>query len=152
MTPHKLPQEIADKIKSDASAYSDISRFIAYTRGATAWAPWKVKHDELQATIEDKIDKALHAERNATQAKMTEMEVGYLKQIHGLADALEQIAKEANNSPEDTWGEIAVRMKRIAIIQLQQFKESKNLHSGNKHQWQDDWDIDEQGELNEETK
>lgn len=28
----------------------------------------------------------------------------------------------------------------------------KKLHSGNKHQWQDDWDKEEQGELNEEVE
>lgn len=51
----------------------------------------------------------------------------YTDKAQGLVDALEQIAKEANNSPEDSWGEIAVRMKRIAIIQLQQFKDGKGV-------------------------
>lgn len=63
-----------------------------YFIGATAYAPWKVKYDELQATIDDKIDKALHAERNAIQVKMTEMETGYLKQIQRMADALGKIS------------------------------------------------------------
>lgn len=53
MTPNKLPKDITDKIKADATAaYADIPKFIAYTKGATGWALWKVKHDELKAENE----------------------------------------------------------------------------------------------------
>lgn len=33
---------------------------------------------------------------------------------------------------------------------VQQGMDEDDYNSGNKYQWQDDWDLDEQGELNEE--
>lgn len=130
MTPDKLPKEIQEDIVLSAKAFaagmwSGISKHDANQRiyvasvweaGATAWAGWKVKHDEARKQADD-----LWKETKVALVQLDKAN----KEAQCMADALEQIAKEANNSPEDTWADIAIRMKRIAIIQLQQFKDGK---------------------------
>lgn len=67
MTPDKLPEEIHDTIKAEAklydqSYYTHLSQHSHkapsdhYQAGATAWAPWKVKYDELQAQAQRMAD------------------------------------------------------------------------------------------------
>jgi hypothetical protein len=129
MTHDKLPKEIQEQIKKAAqdklnsAHYGEFSRgyYSGEISGATAWAHWKVKHDELQAAIDDKIDKALHAERNAMQAKMTEMEIGYLKQAQRMADALEFVKDNGLCSETTTMINEA----------LQQFKDGKGKEADN---------------------
>ena len=103
----------------------------------------------ILAAMEDHGDQLLHKERYIIQAKFTSMETGYLQSAQKLVEALEKIA---NNTAWQNW-----QAQEVAKTALQQWNagkegEAKKLHSGNKHQWQDDWDMDEQGELNEETK
>lgn len=148
MTPNdNIPEEIQNEIIADAKR---IKRTLirktdgdviyiegygeGYVAGATAWAPWKVKYDELQATIDDKIDAALHAERNAIQAKMTEMETGYLKQIQSMIDTFQMIVNAPVPANEREYISWFVTAKNIAggVISdweaekyVQQFKDGK---------------------------
>lgn len=112
MTPNdKLPEELQKQIqKQSEEAMSKMDGMIkrgvteesrghfltgyqeGYAEGATAWAPWRVKHDQLEATIDDKIDKALHAERNKIQAKVTASEVTWAKECQSLKDQAQRMA------------------------------------------------------------
>jgi hypothetical protein len=47
----KLPEAIIEKINSSATAYRDIHGFVAYTKGASEWAQWKMHYDELSAEV-----------------------------------------------------------------------------------------------------
>lgn len=59
MTPDKLPKEITDQINNEADLYGFVvpydgsntfyidDKVKGYQEGATAWAGWKVKYDEL---------------------------------------------------------------------------------------------------------
>lgn len=158
MTPNdKLPVDVRKNIWAEAERYAEekvravneehFNVYNAHIAGATAWAPWfvkhnaiqselhgvraendrlkewKVKHDELQAAIDDKIDKALHAERNAIQAKITEMEIGYLKQAQRMADALEFIANSPVSANEREMVSWILTARALAVEQLQQFKD-----------------------------
>lgn len=132
-----IPKETQDRIAADADKeypfdgiISDVSanehrrnigRYrVGYIAGATA---------EAEKT-DTAIDAALHKERNAMQAKMTEMEIGYLKQIQGLADALEALL---NVMPKgDALRYIYAKEVVIAGRQLlQQFKDGKGKEVGN---------------------
>lgn len=115
----KLPQEIQAQIKNEAKKLFPLSfnkiedwglkehEQRTWIAGATEWALWKVKHD------------ALHAERNAMQAKMTEMEVGYVKQIQGLVEALELISNKLSGVNDTITNDI----ESIANKALKQWKD-----------------------------
>lgn len=55
MTPDKLPHRIELKINREADDYRDacpnVAPHIAYNAGATAWAPWKVKHVAIESEL-----------------------------------------------------------------------------------------------------
>lgn len=136
MTPNdKLPKEITDQIKQAAQnmlAFVPDNKY-SYIAGATAWAHWKVKFDELQATIDDKIDKALHAERNKMQAMVTASEVAWAKECQALkdqaqrmADALEEI-RTWHFDEDDTSSWVVSKIKNFALKTLQQFKDGKEV-------------------------
>lgn len=130
MTPDKLPEEITNQINSEADLYGFVipydgsntfyieDKVKGYQAGATAWAGWKVKHDELQATIDDKIDKVLHAERNKMQAKITGIDMDWINRAQGLVDALEWIK---TYGPAD---DITVKFVNKA---LREFKDGKEV-------------------------
>lgn len=67
MTNNKLPEAMQDQIKRTAKHLSGHSPdedttpfkkgfYSGYLSGATAWAPWKVKHNELQAQAQCMAD------------------------------------------------------------------------------------------------
>lgn len=131
MANDKLLLELQEQIITEAEAYKRKPHYrggeplsvspqhylkTGYQAGATAWAPWKVRFDELQATIDDKIDKALHAERNKMQAMVTKMDMDWLQRAQGLADTLEWIRVYGNV------GELTIKFIDKA---LQQFKDGK---------------------------
>ena len=62
-----------------------------------------------------------------------------------LVDALEEIINTGWHNYQ------AHAIAKKALAKWKGEVEENKPHSGNKHQWQDDWDMDEQGELNEET-
>lgn len=109
MTNDKLPEEIQEQICNGSAQY--LKKLIEdkrnpccyavtdYIAGATAWAQWKVKHDELQAK----------AQR--------------------MADALGEVVGVSASSPDKSWAEIAREMKRIANTALQQFKDGRGSKS-----------------------
>lgn len=104
MTPDKLPVDLIKNIWADAERYAGekvkaineehFNVYNAHIAGATAWAEWKIKHDELQATIDEKIDKVLHAERNKMQAKISESEAEWAKKCHTLATILQEFVSK----------------------------------------------------------
>jgi hypothetical protein len=60
MTPNdKLPAEMQKQIEMDANDYAalfkhgDEYRKYGYQDGATAYAPWKVKYDELRTVLQE---------------------------------------------------------------------------------------------------
>jgi hypothetical protein len=57
-----------------------------YIKGATEWAQWKVKHNQL----EQKIDKILHDERNAMQLKLSEQCAYFQKEHQQLKERTER--------------------------------------------------------------
>lgn len=58
MTPNdKLPETMQEQIKADAQLYTkDEGYQKAYIAGATAYAPWKVKYDEMKAQAQRMAD------------------------------------------------------------------------------------------------
>lgn len=60
MTNDKLPHAMGLQIDRESDDYRDacpnVAPHIAYNAGATAWAPWKVKHDKLQAQTQRMAD------------------------------------------------------------------------------------------------
>lgn len=95
-----LPKETLDKINAEADLYGFV---IPYDGSNTFYIEDKVKGYQAGATefagkAEEQIEAALHKERNAMQAKITGLEIGYLKQIKGLVDALEQLKYYTVNS------------------------------------------------------
>jgi hypothetical protein len=113
-----------DRIKADATAaYADIHGFVAYTKGAMA---------EAEKT-EVAVDKALHTERNAIQAKMTEMETGYLKQINNLLDVLQKIVHApvpANEREYISWFVTAKNIAGGAISDYEADREVRQWKGG----------------------
>jgi hypothetical protein len=98
----QLPKEVVEQIKKQAKSsaanfnyYPESDEFddltSAYITGATEWAQWKVKYDELLASVDEKIDKALHAERNKMQAKITASEVAWAKECQELKERAERM-------------------------------------------------------------
>ena len=97
----KLPEEINDKIWSDAIVFAntsnDLSPHITYRAGATEWAGWKVKYDELKAELSDykemhedhkrlvkEIDNILSGDDAAQQASLCDLvgPIGDLVEAH----------------------------------------------------------------------
>lgn len=68
MVNDKLPEEIQEQIIFEAqyTINEGESPYRSYEQGATAWAPWKVKYDELQALNAD-MNLALAAMLNGYQ-------------------------------------------------------------------------------------
>ncbi|HEX6431807.1 MAG TPA: hypothetical protein VF008_29150 [Niastella sp.] len=93
---NELSKSVMDQIKADAkmrTGYDENADHKPYDKGmyhgfVSGAAIYTDKAQEL-------IDEALHKERNAIQAKMTQMEAGYLKQIQCMADALEAFAESS---------------------------------------------------------
>lgn len=66
MTPDKLPVDVRKNIWAEAERYAEekvkavneehFNVYNAHIAGATAWAGWKVKHDELQAQAQCMAD------------------------------------------------------------------------------------------------
>lgn len=61
MTPDKLPHRVELQISREADDYRfacpNVAPHIAYNAGATAWAPWKVQHDELKKVLQEFVRK-----------------------------------------------------------------------------------------------
>lgn len=63
MTPDKLPLDLIKNMWADAERYTEekvkaineehFNVYNAHIAGATAWATWKVKHDELKRVLQE---------------------------------------------------------------------------------------------------
>jgi hypothetical protein len=108
----QLPAEVIAQIDKDAEHYANVqwsekAKHIGhhltdkwdnakddYEAGATEWAQWKVAYNELLASVDEKIDKALHAERNRMQVNVTASEVAWAKECQELKERAERMEKE----------------------------------------------------------
>lgn len=82
----QLPAEVKIEIDNKAGEYADQMHayvgddiHVGYIAGATEYA--NKLHEERQAT-DEKIDKALHAERNKMQQRFTESETEWANKLH----------------------------------------------------------------------
>lgn len=136
MTPNdKLLEEIREQIKIEAEEYKKKPHYrggeplsvspqlylkIGYIAGATAWAPWKVKHDELKTLL----DKQLTTQQELLKAAEVSQAL-----LQYMADALEALL---NVMPKgDSLRYFHAKEKVIAGRQLlQQFKDGKGKEVG----------------------
>jgi len=96
-----LPEDIESAIDKEAKARRDgmlgdrvraycFGYESGYYAGATEWAVWKVKFEEL----EDKCDSKIHTERNRMQSIVSEMDARHFalkEKADKMAEALEAI-------------------------------------------------------------
>lgn len=134
MTPNdKLPDETLKQIKSNAALVSGYKKdedstpqrsgyYFGYIAGATAWAPWKVKYDELKERgknySHDLIDRNDLLAHECQQLK---------EQAQRMADALEELIslkylKEEEGKTNDYLQRQPGAWTK-AIVSLQQFKD-----------------------------
>lgn len=127
MTNDKLPDEIIEQIKKEAQAFTikgDESPYCSYEAGATAWAHWKVKYDELSAENSVLRQKNIQIESRLSVCEKEVYDnrserVQLLTQAHRMADALEAI------------GNGCATPQYIANKALQQFKDgTKEVENG----------------------
>lgn len=92
MENNQLPADVQERIKADADdahlevlKHSSLPYSRGYRTGYIAGATAEAQN------IDKAVEAALHKERNAIQAKITAMEVRYLKQIQRLLDVLKSI-------------------------------------------------------------
>lgn len=118
------PQE---RIKADAERFTkDEGYQKVYIAGATA------EHEKIEAAI----DSAIHKERNALQAKVTQMDMDWLKRAQVLVDALEAIEKWCIESGlksvaiDDPKGMAIYHSLHLAKNALKQWKSGKGKEVG----------------------
>lgn len=140
-TNDKLPKEMQEQISAEAQEYSaqinnsmlfrgitepDIKKFAAidHAAGATAWAQWKVKHDELFA----KTNLSLAIQRQCTTTaqegheRMIKERNEYQAQAQRMADALEWIR---------VYGNVGALTIKFIDKALGQFKDGKGKEAEN---------------------
>lgn len=104
-TNDKLPEEIQEQIKTEAEAHKKKPHYrggaplsvspqlylkLGYEAGATAWAPWKVKHDEerKQRVHLDKENDLLKANYQELQAQSQRMASLLMELLEAYGDHL----------------------------------------------------------------
>lgn len=100
-----MDNKTQEQIKADAEAYAlpmvwvnqnpkgEEQLFYEYISSTSYIAGATAEHEKTEAAI----DAAIHKERNALQAKVTQMDIGWLKRSQVLVDALEAIIKNGEN-------------------------------------------------------
>lgn len=125
MTPNdKLPEETYNKVLSDAVAYDKERKMqVAYQDGATAWAGWKLRFDELQAQAKAMAD-ALEKHKEAYDYLAKEAERKYTEAYEN--DTKPVAATLMFNMLHKSYIEASRRTSEA----LQQFKDWKEVKDG----------------------
>jgi hypothetical protein len=111
----QLPAEVVLQIQKEAEAYANKTfagrtfstphaiRYHQYIEIATEYAT-KLLH--AQQATEEKIDKALHAERNKMQKRLTESEIEWAGKLHQAHALLTKVAAVAEPVSKKLYNEI----------------------------------------------
>lgn len=140
MANDKLPETPQDQINRQAEYYSGFNenedhtplskgKYYGYIAGATAYAPWKVRYDELQAENTILKQKNIQIE---SRLSVCEKEVyDHRKEYHllqaqaqAMADALEEIKTRIERGKSSASYQIEC-IRPIVYNALQQFKDGK---------------------------
>lgn len=130
-----MTPQTQERIKADAAKFTD-KRYKSTGVSSKEYARHMGVLDGLEegyiagATAENEraeaaIDAAIHNERNALQARVTQIDMDWLKRSQVLADDIQMMLDQIEYSPELSWFEIVHKMKGIGLDALRQWKAGK---------------------------